>query len=88
MKVKARVYKGIEFITVSDLPTSQQLLLEHNSDTERIKILMDGKILGNCIQYSEYDSWYTSVYKRSVATVDAMPVKEEAFQLNVSLHKA
>ena len=86
MKVEAKVYRGIEFINVSELPTSQQLLLAHNSDTERIKILMDGKILGNCIQYSEYDRWYSYVYKRSVA-LDAKPVKkEEAFQLE--LHKA
>jgi hypothetical protein len=87
MKAKAKVYKGIEFITVNELPTSQQLLLEHNSETERIKILFEGKVLKNCIQYSEYDKWYSSVYKKSVATaVETNPVKEEAFQL--SFHKA
>ena len=87
MKAKAKVYRGIEFITVSELPTPQQLLLEHNLETERIKILFDGKILKNCIQYSEYDKWYSSVYKKSVATVvESNPVKEEEFQL--SFHKA
>ena len=83
MKAIARVYKGIEFITVSDLPTNQQLLLQQNAEVERIKILQDGKILNNCIQFRDYDKWYSSVYKRSVAT----PVKEEAFKLKVSLSK-
>jgi hypothetical protein len=90
MKVQAKVYRGIEFITIGDLPTGQQLLLQHNREPERIKILVDGKVLKNCIQYSEYDRWYTSVYKRSVASVSIDPkaVPEEALQLNVSLHNS
>lgn len=87
MKAKAKIYRGIEFISVSDLPTSQQLLLQHTEEPERIKILVDGAILGNCIQYTEYEKWFTSVYKKSVA-LGSNPVKEEAFQLKVSLQKA
>lgn len=83
MKATARVYKGIEFINESDLPTNQQLLLQHNEEVERIKILLDGKIVKNCIQFREYERWYSSVYKKSVAK----PGKEEALQLKVSLSK-
>ena len=89
MKAKAKIYRGIEFISISELPTNQQLLLQHNQEPQRIKILFEGKILKNCIQYSEYDNWYSSVYKKSVATtVATKPVKEKAFQLNVSLHNS
>jgi len=88
MKAEAKVYKGIEFIKVSELPTNQQMLLQHNAEVERIKILLDGKIINNCVQYREYEKWYTSVYKRSVPAVDPKPVQEKAFKLNVSLHKA
>ena len=88
MKVKAKVYKGIEFINVGELPTNQQLLLQHNREPERIKILVDGKVVENCVQYNDYVKWYSSVYKSSVATADVKPVKQETFQSNVSLHKA
>lgn len=84
MKAVARVYKGIEFININDLPTNQQLLLQHNADLERIKILMDGKIITNCIQFREYDQWYATVFKRSVTTA----VKEETLKLKVSLSEA
>jgi len=84
MKAKAKIYRGIKFITVGDLSTSQQLLLEHNEEPERIKILVDGKVVENCIQYSEYDKWYSTVYKRSVATEDVKPEKKEEFQVSFS----
>jgi len=86
MKAAAKIYRGIEFVSVSDLATNQQLLLQHSQEPERIKIMVDGKILGDCIQYREYDKWYSSVYKRSIAAADVNPVKEEEFQVNISLH--
>lgn len=66
MLAKAKFYRGIEFISVSELPTEQQLVLQHAEEPERIKILMDGKILSNCIQYRDYCNWFTSVYMSSV----------------------
>ena len=87
MKAQAKVYKGIEFISVSDLPANQQLLLEHNPTLERIKILLDGKVIKNCIQFREYEQWYTTVYKKSVPPAEVTPMKE-VFPLNISLHKA
>jgi DNA-dependent RNA polymerase auxiliary subunit epsilon len=44
--VKPKNYKGIEFITLSDLPSDQRDLLEKTSHAiEFIKILIDGNIL-------------------------------------------
>jgi hypothetical protein len=66
MKVQATNYKGIEFVSFEELPADQQLLLQHNTQLERIKILMDGKVCKNCIQYKDYSDWYSSVFLKSV----------------------
>lgn len=71
MKVQPTVYKGIEFIRLPELPANQQMLLQHNTQVERIKILIDGKVNANCIQYKDYTAWYASVFVKSV-----VPVKE------------
>ena len=86
MKAKAKVYKGIEFIGFTDLPVNQQRLLEHAQEPERIKILIDGKIIENCFHYREYSQWYTAIYSQSVAPV--MTPVEEAIEIKVSLQKA
>ena len=88
MKAKAIVYRGIEFIKLADLPVNQQTLLQHARSPERIKILMDGKILENCIQYGEYTHWFNSVYKNSVAPIETKPAQNAAFQIKIALDKA
>jgi hypothetical protein len=88
MKAKAKVYKGIEFISVSELPANQQLLLQHAQKPERIKIMLDGKILENCIQYREYNHWYSTVYNQSVALQPAKSAPEEAIPAKIVLQKA
>ena len=77
MKAKERVYRGIEFVTVGELPADQQLLLEHANRPERIKILIEGKILSNCIQYKKYSDWYNTVYTQSVSVPKPQPVEEK-----------
>ncbi len=71
MKVQATIFKGIEFVNLQDLPADQQTLLQHNNEVERIKILIDGKVSSNCIQYKDYSYWYTMVFTKSVATVES-----------------
>lgn len=66
MKVQATHYKGIEFVSFPELPADQQLLLQHNTELERIQILIDGKVRGNCIQYKDYSNWYSSVFLKSI----------------------
>jgi hypothetical protein len=88
MLAKAKIFRGIEFISVSELPGDQQLLLQHSRDPERIKILMDGKILSNCIQYHEYCKWYIAVFKQSIVPVQPEIVHKELFPVSVALNKA
>jgi hypothetical protein len=88
MKVKAKFYKGIEFISVHELPADQQMLLQHAQHPERIKILLGGKILSNCIQYNAYSDWYATVFKRSVAARKNTTTREEVFPIKIAMGKA
>lgn len=64
MKVKSRVYRGIEYVYLHDLPAEQQAIL-NGSALERIKILMDGVVM-ECISYTVYSEWFKMVYKAPV----------------------
>ena len=87
--MKPRLYRGIEFVCVDDLPADQQILLQSSySYPERINILVDGKITRNCIQYTVYSDWYAGVFKTSVAP-ELLPAREkENTNSNLVLEKA
>ncbi len=72
MKVKAKYFREIEYVEVKDLPQEQQALLSHYEEADYIKILIDDKIVGPCLQYSQYESWY--------ATLQVPKIKEEVLQ--------
>lgn len=77
MKVISKVYKGIEYIEINDLPKIQQDKLAETLQRDLlIKILIDNKIVGNCLQYKDYEVWFDTIYKRVAA---------KAVQENVSL---
>lgn len=64
MRVERRVYRGIEFIQIDDLPSDQlQLIKTSPASPERIKILIDGKPQP-CILYKAYCEWYASIFKK------------------------
>ncbi len=87
MRLNATVYKGIEFINVSELPADQQLMLKYSQQPERIKILVGNTLLSDCIQYKVYRNWYHDIFVRSVSSVPIIqPV--EVFSLRISLGKA
>jgi hypothetical protein len=72
------VYKGIEFVCLQELPTEQQFLLQAHHTIERIKILIDEKIVSDCIQYKHYEAWYTESFvpfkKKATVTTTVQPV--------------
>lgn len=78
MKAPATVYKGIEFVCLQELPAEQQFLLQAQHSIERIKILIDEKIVSDCIQYKHYETWYTESFvplrKKAAAPTDVQPV--------------
>ena len=68
MKVKAEIFKGIEYVQINRLPDEQRTkFLESLNRNLVIKILIDGKIVSNCVQYCDYELWFENVYHTSPA---------------------
>jgi hypothetical protein len=79
MKVKAKYFREIKYVEVKDLPQDQQALLSHCDEADYIKILIDDKIIGPCLQYSQYEAWY--------ATLHVPKVKEEVRQTSQAVNQ-
>lgn len=89
MMVEAKNYKGIEFVQVSDLPAAQQERMKETMNSELfIKILIDGKIINNCLQYKDYSYWYNSVYRPQSVQPQASPSPDVEFQTNLAFKQA
>ena len=59
MRVDVEIYKGIEFVRLSNLPAEQKENIKSWLPKDRlIKILKDEMVLSDCIQYSDYLRWY------------------------------
>jgi len=66
MKEKRKTFKGIEYVVFDELPCEQQsILLLTFSRSQFINILVDGKVIRNCIAYCSYSDWYEEVYQAS-----------------------
>ena len=64
MKVNSTIYKGIEYIQVSALPPDQkEKLLQTINHDLFIKILVDEKLIGNCLLFKDYEIWFENIYK-------------------------
>ena len=78
MKILSKVFRGIEYIQIIQLPPQQrEKLLETINQKLFIKILIDGKIVGDCLQYKDYEIWYENIYRTPVEKVNDVsePVK-------------
>jgi hypothetical protein len=88
MKVNSKIYKGIEYVELTDLPVDQQEKIKDAlTEDLMIKILIDKNIVGNCIQYKDYLSWFEKNY-----SVERISAKRErpsgAPALEIALGKA
>lgn len=63
MKVNSTLYKGIEYVQVGSLPSDQrELLLQTINRDLLIKILVEGKLIGNCLQFKDYEVWFDNIF--------------------------
>lgn len=78
MKVGVKIYKGIEYVQVSELPAAQREDIGKTLNPDLfIKIMIEGKIIGQCLQYKDYSKWYTEVYQPQLNTgKEVSPVSE------------
>lgn len=85
MKVNSTIYKGIEYVQVNALPADQkEKLLQTINHDLLIKILVDEKLIGNCLLFKDYEIWFDNIYKpqstnKEQSTPDNIisPVQEE-----------
>jgi hypothetical protein len=78
MKINAENFKGIEFVQLNQLPENQRIkILESLNSNFIIKILIDGKIIGNCLQYKDYDFWYDNIFNTKHSSYNIESRKEE-----------
>jgi hypothetical protein len=87
MKADRKIFKGIEYVQLQELPPAQQdkLTLRHDLF---IKIMIDGKVVGQCIQYKDYNFWYENVFKTRIAPVKETRISEIAeIEPNLALNK-
>ena len=64
MKVNSTIYKGIEYIQVNALPPEQkEKLLQTINHDLFIKILVDEKLIANCLLFKDYEVWFENIYK-------------------------
>lgn len=89
MMVDAKIFKGIEYVQLSDLPEAQREVLTQTINPELfIKLLIDGKIISGCLQYKDYNRWYQEQLQQKLNA----PLQESArpdveIQPNLALNK-
>jgi len=70
MEIRPTIFKGIEFIRISELPSDQKANLTLTFDGELIiNVLVDDKILRDCIQWKDYISWHREFCANEVDAV-------------------
>lgn len=89
MKVDAKIFKGIEYVQLSELPQAQREILTQTINPDLfIKLLIDGKIISGCLQYKDYSNWYVNQFQHTLNPVREEPVRSEVdIQPNLALNK-
>lgn len=62
MKAECKIYKGIEYVQFDELPQVQREKLLQRPHHDFIKIMIDGKIVNQCLQYKDYSFWYDKIF--------------------------
>jgi hypothetical protein len=88
MKVEVKIFKGIEYVQVSELPQSQRELLTQTINPDLfIKLLVEGKIISGCLQYKDYSAWYQTHYQAMVTASREQAVIDLEIKPNLALNK-
>lgn len=80
MRVASEIYKGIEFVRIFALPDEQKVLIWQTFSRDKIiKILKDEVLLNDCIQYTDYLTWYDMHFKPQTrveekSSIPAVPI--------------
>ncbi len=65
MKVQPTVFKGIAFVRIAELPKAQQEFIMNSPLRDSlIKIMLNKTLMVDCLQYSIYERWFESEYRK------------------------
>ncbi|MEY4930159.1 MAG: hypothetical protein RI909_883 [Bacteroidota bacterium] len=80
------IYKGIEFVRISNLPQEQSERIKASFPKEKIiKILKDEVILRDCISYRDYQDWFKQSYQVTKTLTSSQLDNVRSNSLNLSL---
>jgi hypothetical protein len=79
VKAAAEDFKGISYVRISSLPEAQRsgIALSFNSNLV-IKILKEGEVLHDCLQYEHYLDWYENDYRVKPILQNRYKVEEKS----------
>lgn len=88
MKVDCKIYKGIEYVVLNELPQLQQeKIIETIKPEIFIKILIEGKIVAQCLQYKDYSYWFDNVFKATKPAAVKSVEENISISPNLALNK-
>lgn len=89
MKADSKIFKGIEYVQVNELPQAQRDFLTQTINPDLfIKLLMDGKIIGGCLQYKDYNKWYVESYQPHLEALSRQSASSDIeIKPNLALNK-
>jgi len=89
MKADSKIFKGIEYVQVSELPQAQREVLTQTINPELfIKLLIDGKIISGCLQYKDYNRWYQEHFQLNLNPArEQTAVSDIELKTNLALNK-
>jgi hypothetical protein len=71
-RMSAEIYKGIEFVRISNLPEEQKQQITRTIDHSKIiKILRGKELLSDCVQVNDYDRWMSESFMKEVASIQS-----------------
>jgi hypothetical protein len=84
MMIDSKVYKGIEYVQLGELPLAQREKISETINGDLfIKIMIDGKIVSECLQFKDYSFWYNSVFKPKAEPLqESVAVNSVQFEAN------
>jgi len=78
VKALSQDFKGITYVRISSLPEKQRAGIAQTFNSNLIiKILKEGEVLSDCLQYNDYLAWYENIYH-------AKPSRQSTVKLEVS----
>ena len=86
MMIESKIYKGIEYVQISELPQTQLERLTQTINQDLfIKIMIDGKIVNDCLQFKDYSFWYNSVFQpKAIAAMEKVSVSAPAVEFGTN----